>query len=342
MHNTEPELLPETGSGASAAEIVQEDIQWIAGNPRLSSLVGTQVLVAGSGMLGRYLALTLKHLGCDVTILVRNPESLNDLPGLKLLVCDLEKEEIGPLSGFAYILNCTGPTGRYVDNLLSTIRINTQGLQRLIEAGRGIKGFVSMSSTRVYGEAAARDRHVTEEDLCAGNPLSRGAAYDEAKRLGETLCYAYWLEQGFPVRIARLSNVYGPFQSLDSKLAIPDFLSAALSRSPIRVHSHPENRRNYCYVADAVNGILSLLSSGKDGEAYNIAASESTSVGSIAEYLGSLTGSPVVFPHEKGECRDELISIEKAQAVLGYRPGWGIRDGLLRSYQWHRSREGDD
>ncbi len=205
----------------------------------------------------------------------------------------------------------------------------------MIEATKDCKGFVSISSTRVYGRASAR--HLVDETDCGEvMPLSTAAAYDESKRLGETLCYALSRERGFPARIVRLSNVYGPYQPLSSKLAIPDFLSSALARRPIVVRGHPENRRNYCYVSDAVLGILSVLALGEDGEAYNIAGSQSASIGSIAQYLGDLSKCPVHLDEtSKLDCPEELISIEKAWERLGYAPQWEIRDGLRRTYQWH-------
>jgi len=316
--------------------IVEEDVQGVLARLSLPGLARARILVAGAGMLGAYVALALSRVSAEVSVLVRGPRSVPPWMKVRTIIGDLEAGELPPLGGVTHVVNCAGPTGRYVENLLSTIRVNTGGLDRLIEAAVDCESFVTISSTRVYGRASAA-RAVDETDPGDVNPLSMAAAYDESKRLGETLCFAHWHERGFPARIVRLSNVYGPLQSLASRLAIPDFLTAALAGRDIVVRGHRENRRNYCYVADAVVGILSVLSVGANGEAYNIAGHESTAVSAIAECVGKLAGCRVVFSGDRGEAepRDEMICIQKAGQRLRFAPQCEIGEGLRRTYQWH-------
>jgi UDP-glucuronate decarboxylase len=316
--------------------IVEEDIQDILGRTDLHGLSEAKVLVAGAGMLGTYVALALSRAGAGVSLLVRGPRQALARLKMQTVFGDLAVGELPSLAGITHIVNCAGRTGDYVENLLATIQVNTVGVDRLIRAAADCQAFLSISSTRVYGSASAI-RTVDETDGGEAQPLSTEAAYDESKRLGETLCYAHWRERGFPARIVRLSNVYGPLQSLSSRLAIPDFLMAALKREPVSVRGHRENRRNYCYIADAVAGIVSVLSAGGNGEAYNIAGRDSTAVGAIAEWIGELADCPVVFggDQEKAVPKDEMISIDKARRLLNYEPRWDIREGLRRTYRWH-------
>ena len=47
------------------------------------------------------------------------------------------------------------------------------------------------------------------------NPIGPRACYDEAKRLGETLCYAFQEQHGVDVRVVRIFNTFGPRMSED-------------------------------------------------------------------------------------------------------------------------------
>jgi UDP-glucuronate decarboxylase len=319
----------------TAGRIIEDDIEGVLARLELPGLSKARFLVAGAGMLGTYVALALSRVSSEVSVLVREPQSVVPWLRVRTISGDLEAGELPPLGGITHVVNCAGPTGRYVEDLLSTIRVNTGGLDRLIEAASNCEVFVTISSTRVYGQASAA-RAVDEADPGEVNSLSMTAAYDESKRLGETLCYAHWHERGFPARIIRLSNVYGPLQSLSSRLAIPDFLSAALAGRDIVVRGHRENRRNYCYVSDAVVGILAALSVGTNGEVYNIAGKESSSIGAIAEWVGELAGCAVAFSADGNNAapKDDMICIEKARERLHYEPQCGIREGLRRTYRW--------
>jgi len=67
-------------------------------------------------------------------------------------------------------------------------------------------------------------------------------------------------------------NVYGPGQRLDDGRIIPDLMSAAFERRPIVLYSDGRATRSFCYIRDAVRGMLLVLLAGASGEAYNVGA----------------------------------------------------------------------
>src|SRR5262249_36710052 len=119
------------------------------------------------------------------------------------------------------------------------------------------------------------------------------ACYDESKRLGETLAMTYHQLYGVPVKIVRPFNVYGPGQRLDDRRVIPDLMSAAMQRAPIRLFSDGRPTRAFCYVSDAIRAMLLLLVAPASGEAFNVGNDEAeVSMGQLAEIMRDVAGPP--------------------------------------------------
>lgn len=69
---------------------------------------------------------------------------------------------------------------------------------------------------------------------------------------------------GLPVLITNCSNNYGPYQ-FPEKL-IPVVILKALGGEPIPVYGKGENVRDWLYVGDHCEALLTVVSRGKPGE----------------------------------------------------------------------------
>ena len=125
------------------------------------------------------------------------------------------------------------------------------------------------------------------------NPRS---CYPESKRAAETLCASYVQQYGLDCVVARLCYVYGPTVVPGNTRADAQFLKKALAGEDIVLKSDGAQLRSYCYVADAVRGLLAVLLSGARGEAYNVAARGGAhTIREYAETLARLAGVRVAF-----------------------------------------------
>lgn len=88
-------------------------------------------------------------------------------------------------------------------------------------------------------------------------------------------------------------------------------MDKAVLGEDIILKSKGQQRYSYCYIADAVSGLLKLLLDGQDGEAYNISNDDDgLTLGEYAEYIASLANLKVRYEIENNE------SVSKATFAL--------------------------
>lgn len=108
----------------------------------------------------------------------------------------------------------------------------------------------------------------------------------------------------------------------------------------IVLKSKGDQRYSYCYVADAVSGLIKLLLDGQDGEAYNISEpDDGRTLGGYAEFIAGLAGQNVVYDirddASTSKASKALLDIEKIEGI-GYQPIYSVEDALKRTYQIYR------
>ena len=129
-------------------------------------------------------------------------------------------------------------------------------LRRSASAARPVEGFLFFSSSEIYGDPTPEN--IPTPETYRGNVSCTGprACYDESKRYGETLCVNFAHQYGLPVQIARPFNNYGPGLKITDRRVIPDFARDILDGRDIVMLSDGSATRTFCYVADAVDGLL--------------------------------------------------------------------------------------
>jgi nucleoside-diphosphate-sugar epimerase len=193
---------------------------------------------------------------------------------------------------------------------------------------------VLASSVEIYGEGAEQPMR---EDFCGRiNCNTARAGYNEAKRVSESLCQSFAEQYGVQCVIARLARVFGADKKEDSK-ALAQFMQKAVNGEDIILKSKGLQRFSYCYIADAVSGILKLLFDGKSGEAYNISDEDNgMTLGDIAQYIAQLANVKIVFAIENdsavSKAQYAILDCAKLKA-LGWQPIWTIGNALERTYK---------
>lgn len=220
---------------------------------------------------------------------------------------------------------------------VGTITSNIIGTLNLLEYGKnhGIKRFLYISSGEVYGQGdLAIDAY---EETYAGyiDPVMPRSCYPNAKRTAETLCTSYSKQYGVETVIVRPSHTYGPNTTPVDNRASTQFVSNAFKGQNIVMKSAGTQMRSYTYISDCATAILTVLTRGKNQNAYNIANKDSkATIAQFAQEVAFQTGQKVIFerPDELSEAERSPIAkqvLNSAKlASLGWKGSYTLTKGI--------------
>ena len=230
---------------------------------RLKRFAGSTILITGAGgFIGSYLVDLFAYCNdflfaekCDVIgeddFSVGGRERLRHLEGRKdveILHRDIAESPLRRgLPRIDWIVNCASIASPavYRTRPLDTMRVNAVGMWNALQLARekGVKGFLQMSSSEVYGNASIVP--TPENYVGTIQPLGPRSCYDVSKLFGETLCHLYHQERGVPVKIARPFNIYGIGAANDGRI-IPALMAAVVADKEFVVHGSGSATRSYC------------------------------------------------------------------------------------------------
>lgn len=268
-------------------DLLQEDLNHIAANfPLADDLRGKTVLVTGAtGLIGSQVVGALlnmnrlKKTGIKVIAFVRSREKAEKVFGSLLKQGELElaagdiNQPISLDGAVDYVIHGASATSSqfFVSHPVETIFTAIDGTRHVLElaAQKRVSGFVYLSSLEVYGTPA--DVGPIDETYSGYlDPLQVRSSYSEGKRMAECLCAGYACQYAVPVKVARLSQTFGPGVAYQDGRVFAEFARCAIERRDIVLHTAGNTVRSYCYTRDAVRALLYILLRGKPGEAYNV------------------------------------------------------------------------
>lgn len=173
-----------------------------------------------------------------------------------------------------YIIHGASPTASlyFVQHPVETIQTAVQGTKNILELAKAkdIESLIYLSSMEVYG-APLTDESIPETQGCTLDSMAVRSCYPIAKRLCENLCASYAGEYNVPAKVIRLAQTFGPGVMIDDKRVFAEFARDVINGKDIVLQTTGTSKRMYLYTADAVTAILTILLTGKTGEAYNAA-----------------------------------------------------------------------
>lgn len=231
--------------------------------------------------------------------------------------------------------------GSYAKYPSGTILTNVIGTQNILEYARKRKDIQVLftSTMEVYGQVE-NDCKLSEEDygrICFQDIRS---GYPESKRVAELLCQSYFAEYQVPIKIARLGYIYGPTMLQTDDKVVAQFIRNAVHSQNIHLKSSGIQKRSYCYVADAVQGLFQILFQGINGESYNVADQNSiTTIWDLAETMAKLGDCKVVYDIPDSEAKTKVsgmqyavLNTEKIEK-LGWKAHYHLKYGLKQAIQ---------
>ena len=307
--------------------IVREDLEkiYISDVSSWEMLAEKSVLITGAtGMLPSYLVFFFlylneeKNIPINIFALIRNERKAKTFFG-DYISCDYFHLVFGDLckkfvfnENVDYIIHGASLASPDYFNTkpVETLLPNVLGTYQLLEYSRHHQQtkFLFMSSGAIYGNQIG-ETPVSEKDYGWIDPLSVRACYSESKRMGETMCLAWFREYQVPTRIVRIRHTYGPTLNLENDVrSFSYFINCLLKGNDIVLNSNGSEKIEFLYLSDAITGILKVLLYGQDGQAYNLSnSSERIAVSELAELILSFD------PEKNGQ----VIKSSDASTVSG-------------------------
>jgi len=246
-----------------------------------------------------------------------------------------------------YVFHCAGFTGgaeiikQSPDRIIADNAIMNQNLWKLALIKK-VQKLVFISSSAVYPEQHADEPGSSEADGFRGDPDPAFFGPGWMKRWGEKLSEYYHKSFGVDVLVVRPSNVYGPHACFDAKHShvIPALIRRfAANEHPMVIWGSAAVVRDFIYISDFVEGVLSAFEKFAGFDVFNISSNQETTIGDIVNTLSKLThyDGAISFDVSRPSTRmRQLVSNDKAGRMLGFVPRMSIRHGLANTLDWYR------
>jgi nucleoside-diphosphate-sugar epimerase len=307
-------------------------------NPASSGAERRRVLLTGaSGFIGLHCIVPLLQRGFEVVGTYRSSEP-PAIEGVRWVRADLLQEdaprrlidEVSPshLLHLAWYVE-PGKMIGHADNL-SWVRASIELLRRFHESGgrRCVAGGSCYEYDWRYG-------YCNEEHT----PRKPDTLYGAAKHGMAEVLLGYCASTGLSGAWARMFFLYGPHEN--PRRLVPAVVLSLLKGEPA-LSSHGEQIRDYMHVQDVADGLASLLDSAARG-AYNLASGRATTIRSIVEMLGELTGRADLLrigaiPARANDAPLVLGDSALALREFGWKSNITLREGLRSTVDWWKAR----
>ena len=228
-------------------------------------------------------------------------------------------------------------------NPYSYTRSNIEGQLVMLEIARHLPRcdhFVYASSSSVYG---SNDKLPFSVEDRVDHPVSLYAA---TKKAGELMAHCYSHLYSIPSTGLRFFTVYGPWGRPDMAAFL--FVKAILAGRPITVFNHGDMRRDFTFVDDIVQGVVSVADKQPTGpdvpaKVYNIGNHRSEPLTRFISLIEDALGrkAQVIYePMQPGDVKETFADIQPLVDDFGFRPKTSIDEGIPQFVKWYREHYG--
>ena len=308
------------------------------------------LLTGAAGFIGSHVAEYLLHQGHQVfgidnfddfysrTIKEQNISACLSNPSFTFIEGNVgDVASLFPDTNFYLVIHLAAKAGvrpsiahpeQYIDANLS----QTMALLQWMKV-RGMRKLVFASSSSVYGNNVKVP--FSELDP-VDHPIS---PYAFTKKAGELLTHTFHHLTHMDVINLRFFTVYGERQRPD--LAIHKFAKAMLNGQAITLFGNGSTSRDYTYVGDIVQGIISsmeyVLAHEKVYETINLGSKNPIQLIDLVHTLEEIIGTPANIQWmemQEGDVDRTFADIQKAERLLQYAPNTSFKEGLTRFVAW--------
>jgi GDP-L-fucose synthase len=235
--------------------------------------------------------------------------------------------------------NRAHPADFFYDNLMMGVQFMHRSWQL------GVGKFVALGTVCAYPKFTPLP--FKEEDLWSGYPEETNAPYGLAKKMLLVQAQAYRQQYGFNAIFLLPVNLYGPGDNFDpvSSHVIPALIRKCLEaeergEKEIVVWGDGSPTREFLYVKDAAEGILSATEMYNGADPVNLGSGQEISIRDLANQIARLTGfsGGLVFDASKpnGQPR-RALDVSRAKGYFGFQAHTPFQEGLRETIAWYQA-----
>lgn len=266
-------------------------------------------ILGATGFIGSHLVEYLQTQGETVWAPERGEPSI------------LEKE-------LGNVIYCIGLTADFRLFPIDTVRAHCCVLLDILERGN-YSSFLYLSSGRMYRNAT----NGQEDAIFSVNPNDPDQLYDLSKLMGESICCS---SKKSGIKIARLSNVYGPDWKSDN--FIISIIRSAVDQRHIKLYTSLDSEKDYISINDLVRILPRIAKSGKN-KTYNISRGLNVSNSTLVKILQNETKCTIEIVPQAPIQKIQELSNRLIVNEFGFIPSQ-IEDDLpelIQAYQETKS-----
>jgi UDP-glucuronate 4-epimerase len=310
-----------------------------------------KILVTGcAGFIGMHLCKKLLELGYDVIGI----DNLNDYYDVNLKIKRLSilqnkssftfiKTDISNMNALENVfkmyrpnkvVNLAAQAGvRYsLINPHSYMESNIIGFMNVLECCRhnDVEGLVYASSSSVYG---GNKKIPFSESDNVDSPIS---IYAASKKANELMAHSYNHLFGICSTGLRFFTVYGPWGRPDMAMYI--FAKKIINNEPIQVFNHGQMKRDFTYIDDIIDGIVSSINHNYKCEVFNLGKNKTEDLMDIVSIIEERVGKKAIIefePMQPGDVKETYADISKAESKLKFSPKIDVKNGLNKFLDWY-------
>ncbi len=291
------------------------------------------VVTGGAGFIGSHLVERLLAEGHRVQVIddcsTGRQSNLQDVlhhPRLQFHLADIADlslcEPFFEGADWVFHLAALADIVPSIQSPLTYHRANVDGTVSALEASRraGVKRFVYAASSSCYGIAKQTPTPETA-------PIQPQYPYALTKYVGELTALHWSQVYKLPVVSLRFFNVYGPRVRTNGTYGavFGVFLAQKRSGRPYTVVGDGRQTRDFTYVSDVVDALITAAASNVRGEVFNVGSGGTYSINRLVDLLG---GPKVHIPKRPGEPDCTFADTSRIRAKLDWTPQVSFEEGV--------------
>lgn len=217
---------------------------------------------------------------------------------------------------------------------IETLLINSLGTKNILDLSLKYKAkFLFTSSSSIYRES---EEKIKEDHLAKIDPRKAENFLPIAKQFAENLIVNYQKKYNLDLKIVRLFNIYGPREKLFNGRVISNFIGNALEEKDLVVYGDGEQVRTFCYVSDAIEGMVRMINSSETGP-INLGGEEEITISQLGQRIIELSQEKIkiVFKKERASrFRKVVPDLSLAHQKLEWIPIVRLEQGLKKTLAW--------